>query len=66
MDEWDPRTWNPREKIAGVLWLAAFVTAAASYYSEWRLFGDYDRKVFFGLFLVGLILIARFPGVKRL
>jgi hypothetical protein len=42
-----------------------FVVAMASYYEGWRLFDAYDKWVFGGLFLVGLFLLTRMPGVRR-
>lgn len=63
--DWDPRPPTVRERILCGGWLAGFVLAAASYYADWRLFGDYDNWAFGGLFLCGLFLMARMPGVKR-
>lgn len=62
---WDPRPPTFRERIVAGLWLAAFLLAVANDYADWRLFGGYDRWILGGLFLGGLFLFVRLPGVKR-
>ena len=63
--EWDPRPPTVRERVIAGVWLAPFAIAMANYYAGWRLFGDYDKWVFGGLFLVGLFLLTRMPRMKR-
>ena len=63
--EWDPRPPTVGERVVCAVWLAAFLIAAASYYADWRLLGGYDKWAFGGLFIGGLMLLARLPGVKR-
>ena len=63
--KWDPRPPNVRERIIVGIWLLAFIAAVANYYAGWRLFGGYDNWVVLGLFLGGLFLIERLPGVTR-
>ena len=62
---WDPRAPTVRERIIAGIWLAAFLLAVINDFADWRLFGGYDKWVLGGLFLAGLFLIARLPGVKR-
>ena len=64
--EWDPRPPTVRERIVAGLWLAPFLLAVTNYYADWRLFGGYDGGVLGVLFLAGMFLIARLPGVKRI
>ena len=63
--EWDPRPPTVRERVIVGVWLAPFAVATANYYAGWRLFGAYDKWVFGGLFLAGLFLLTRMPGVRR-
>lgn len=63
--KWDPRPPNVRERIIAGIWLFAFLAALANYYAGWRLFGGYDNWVVLGLFLGGLFLIQRLPGVTH-
>lgn len=65
--EWHPRAPNLWERIGAGIYLAALLTAMANSSAGWRLFGDYGRKVEFGLGLLGVLLVARLlPTVRRL
>jgi hypothetical protein len=64
--EWFPRPPSKRERVVAGLFTLALLTASASAYGEWRLFGGYDKQVMGGLTIVGLILFLRFmPTVRR-
>ena len=63
--KWDPRPPNVRERIVAGVWLLAFLVALANYYAGWRLFGGYDNWVALAIFLAGLLLIERLPGVTH-
>jgi hypothetical protein len=63
--KWDPRPPTTRERIVSGFYLVAFVATAANYYAHWRLFRGYDNYVFLAIFLVGLLLIERLPGVTH-
>jgi hypothetical protein len=63
--KWDPRPPSARERIVAGFYLVIFLASATNYYADWRLFGGYDNYVFLAIFLVGLLLIERLPGVTH-
>lgn len=63
--KWDPRPPNVRERLLAGVRLFAFLVALTNYYAGWRLFGAYDNWVVLGMFLGGLFLIERLPGLTH-
>lgn len=65
LPRWKLRPPNARERLGMGVWLIAFLVALTNYYADWRLFDGYDNWVVLGMFLSGLFLVERLPGVTR-
>ncbi len=64
--EWDPAPPTRRQRITAGLFLVVLVVTSASYYLDWRLFGEYDKQTKAIVVFVGIIWFVRFmPGVRR-
>lgn len=57
-DDWVSHPPTFRQRVLAGIWLAAFATTGTSYQFGWRLFGDYDRHVGFGVLVIGLGMIG--------
>lgn len=63
--EWFPRPPTARERIIAGLFTLMLLTASASVYADWRLFGAYDEQALGGVTIAGLILLMRFMPTAR-
>lgn len=64
--EWIPHPPTVRQRIAAGVFVLMLLTACASDYADWRLFGNYDKQAVGVITFVGLILFTRFmPTVRR-
>lgn len=62
---WASRPPNTLERVLSAIWLIAFLLAVANSASGWNLIQPYDQQAVPVLSVLGLLLLAALPKVKR-
>jgi hypothetical protein len=63
--EWATRPPSTAERVIAGLFVAVLLLSSASSYSEWNIFGGYDRQVADGSMIFGLILMRLLLKARR-